>query len=107
MKVVGGEIGFVGELLELFFEAYPGQLEQLQQAIKTSDNQLLRDAAHAIKGAAGNIRAKGSARAAWQLEKMGQDGNLAGAAAALEALQNEIEQLRLAAKALTSVAAAS
>ncbi len=107
LNIVGGEIGFVGEILTLFFETYPQQHKLLQQAIQTNDGTKLRNAAHALKGAAGNIRAQGSYQAALKLEKMGVEGNLSNASQTLHELETEINQLRIAAEELIGVAASA
>ncbi len=100
MRIAGDDLDFIKELLVCFFDVAPGQVEKIREAISTQDTILLSNNAHAIKGAAGNIRAEATSKAARKLEEMGKGGDLTGAPEALQNLQNELEKLRLATNSL-------
>jgi CheY-like chemotaxis protein len=93
LKVVKGDRALLKDLVETFLQEAPRLMEAMRQAIADSDSGALRIAAHTLKGP---IRYLGAAEAfeqAWELERMGKDGNLENAEAGLAALQGEMARL--------------
>ena len=68
-------------------------MARLREAVRESDAQALRSAAHALKGAVSNFAAPAATEAALRLQKMGEAGQLAGAGEALGRLEGEIVAL--------------
>jgi len=93
LERVGGDRKALADLVRIFRADWPKQVARLREAVRESDAQALRSAAHALKGAVSNFAAPGATEAALRLQKMGEAGQLVGAEAALESLKGEIETL--------------
>jgi len=89
-----GDRKLMCELVAIFLQDYPRQLERLRRALGEGDAPGVARAAHSLKGAAGNLAAEGVVAAAKRLEAMGRAGELAGAEETLRQLEGEIERLR-------------
>jgi two-component system, sensor histidine kinase and response regulator len=96
MRIAGDDLEFVKELLTCFFDVAPAQVEKIRQAIIEHDAAAVSYNAHAIKGAAGNIRAETTSKAARKLEEIGKEGDLSNADEALSNLEVELEKLKMA-----------
>ncbi|MDX2016859.1 MAG: ATP-binding protein [Planctomycetota bacterium] len=77
----------VARVLDLFTASAQQRLAEIESAAQASDLSQLAKAAHALKGAAGNISAEGLRKAAQDLEQLGK-GSLQGSAPEM------LEQLR-------------
>jgi HPt (histidine-containing phosphotransfer) domain-containing protein len=98
LRRVGGDAALLEELLGLFREQCPQWLAEIRGAIGENDSVKLRRAVHALNGAVGTFGAAAALDAALQLETMGREGNLTGAADALARLQRELHRLDAAAE---------
>jgi HPt (histidine-containing phosphotransfer) domain-containing protein len=87
---VGGDEEFFIELLHDLVELGKECLTQLREAVETSDSELLRKTAHSLKGASGNLGAKGLQSLAFELEKMGKDNNLNDSISLVNQIEGEI-----------------
>lgn len=96
MRIAGEDLEFVKELLTCFFDVIPDQISKIRQGITDHDATSVSNNAHAIKGAAGNIRAEATSKAARKLEEIGKGGDLSAATEALQILEAELEKLRMA-----------
>ncbi len=85
-------------LLDQIFKSFVGDGEarvlRLQHAVESEDAIELRQAAHAFKGASGNIGAHRIAEIARQLQVLGEAGSVEGAAALVAALRSEFALVR-------------
>jgi two-component system sensor histidine kinase/response regulator len=93
LERVGGDRKALAELVRIFRADSPKQVARIREAIGEKNAGALRAAAHALKGAVSNFAAAAATEAALRLQKMGESGHLAGAGAALERLEGEIETL--------------
>jgi len=93
LERVGGDRKALAELVGIFRADSPKQVARIREAIGEKNASALRAAAHALKGAVSNFAAAAATEAALRLQKMGEAGQLAGAGAALERLEGEIEAL--------------
>ena len=93
LERVDGDRGFVAELLGLLRGDYPGQIEEIRQAIAEGDSAGLQDVGHALKGALGNLAAPVAAGMAGELESMGRNGDISAAGARLAALEAEMTRV--------------
>ena len=98
---IGGNRDRMKEVVELFLEDCPKQMSDIREAIASSDSAGIDHAAHAFKGAVGNLGAHAAFQAAQVLEAAGQNGNLTGAQEAFAALEAEAARLRPALGRLT------
>jgi len=88
-----GDKKFFREMLQEFLKHAPEQLKTLGDAAKKGNAELVEREAHSIKGAAGNLGAKGIAHLSLKLELLGRTGNLAGAQEMIGNLRTEFEHL--------------
>ncbi len=96
LKRVGGRTELLRQTVNLFAKECDKLLPSIREAVQQGDAAKLRRAAHTLKGAAAYYVAEPSVQAAFRLEMMGHEGNFTGAEEAIIALENEIEQLKLA-----------
>ena len=76
LTIVEGDIEFLGEIVELFFDDLPGMLADIRDSVVRRDSKALESAAHALKGSVGNFGAKYARNAALNLEVLGYSDNL-------------------------------
>ena len=90
---VEGDLELLQEMADLFLEECPHMVEEIGGAIAAGDAQALQHAAHTLKGSVSNFAADKATEASFALEKMGRQQDLACAATALAALEQELGRL--------------
>jgi HPt (histidine-containing phosphotransfer) domain-containing protein len=93
---LGDNARLFDKMVRLFLEDCPARLRAMRRAIAAGDGEALREAAHALKGAAANFAAAPVVEAARQLELQGKNGDLAQSLAAYAVLTREMQRLRRA-----------
>jgi hypothetical protein len=88
-----GDVRLLGELSAIFLGEWPKWQAELRAALAEEGHARLQLTAHTIKAAVGLLGGPLALAAAWKLETMSREGNRHGAAAALEALEQEIDRL--------------
>ena len=88
----GGDRDLLKELIAVFLSEIPNWMQALRGALDRRDAAALRITAHAIKGAVDSCGASGAFDAAMLLERIGAEGNLAAAPAAMVVLERRIER---------------
>jgi HPt (histidine-containing phosphotransfer) domain-containing protein len=88
-----GDAELAQQLAVIFVDEYPRMLDRLRTAIAGGSADEVRRAAHALKGSAANFIDGGPTASAFELETMGRAGQLAGAAAILDRLEQELVAL--------------
>jgi len=81
------------QLVRLFIESYPSQLDGILKAIQLKDCEELERQAHAFKGAVSNFGAQRAFDLALRLETMGREGKLDGADEVFETLKEEMKKI--------------
>ena len=71
-------------------------VEQLETGIKTDNADILREAAHGLKGMANNMGLSALARVAGELEKRGRDNNTDSLDLLIQEAQKEFDKARKA-----------
>ena len=104
---MGGDWDLLKSLAEVFFDSYPAQLAQLRDAVGRGDAPTVYRLAHTLVGAVGIFGAKPAVTAAARLERMGREGDLAGAEEAWNGLDAALTRLKPALTALTETAGAA
>jgi two-component system sensor histidine kinase/response regulator len=89
LERLGGDEQLLTDVVGLFLEDCPVQLAALRRAVEARDPDSIRAAAHALKGAAGNLSATGLCEAARAMEQIGAERNVDAADAAWELLSSE------------------
>ena len=93
LKVVAGNKDLFQEIAVMFLENLPGNILKIREEIADGNSSGLELAAHSLKGAVGNFGAKRAYEAAYQLEKLGKEGEMGDAAVALTKLEKEFRTL--------------
>jgi HPt (histidine-containing phosphotransfer) domain-containing protein len=91
---LGGE-DFVREMIELFLENAPKQIEAARNGIRDGDLESVRRAVHSLKSSAGNFGAADVAELAGRIEQLAADGQAALIPAKFTALEAAFTQVRL------------
>ena len=90
---LGGDEELLGEIVQVYFEDYPGLLSQMQEAINESNSERLMRAAHDLKGLLSNFSSASATSAVQALEHAGRHDELAAAPQQLRTLQHELTLL--------------
>ncbi|MBI1367387.1 MAG: response regulator [Planctomycetes bacterium] len=93
MKEFGYTHEVYEDLLRLFFDEWTALHGGVRDALRSGDAARLRSDAHAIKGNAAAIAAKGITAVAGEMEEMGRGGDLSGAGPVYDRLMEEFEKL--------------
>ena len=93
LQHVNGDRQLLRELATLFLADYPITLAKLRRAVRNNDAAATRAAAHALKGSVAIFGAHEATASASTLQRMGESGELAGAAAALAQLEAALASL--------------
>jgi two-component system, sensor histidine kinase and response regulator len=93
MRRLGGDQDLFREVAQLFLGDCPLRLEDIDAAVASADLGQIRFAAHALKGAAGNLSAAELVAAAAALEACGSDGRVHDATAAAGQVVNEARRV--------------
>jgi CheY-like chemotaxis protein len=102
LERAGGERALLVELAGMFLSDAPVVVETIRDALADGDAKAVQRAAHKLKGSLLVLAADPASHAALRLETLGAQGALDQAAAALEALEREIERLKPALASLAS-----
>jgi len=86
--------GLAKMLLESFLQDMPGQLKELSDRVASGDPKAIAQQAHKIKGAAGTVSGRAFSAVAMTIERAGNSGDAAAAAAQMNELGNQFAQLQ-------------
>ena len=86
LERVGGDEELLREIAGLFLEDYPSLITQIQKAVAEGNPSDLERAAHSLKGSIANFGSDPAYQASFDLEQMGRNKNMAGAADAYSQL---------------------
>jgi two-component system, sensor histidine kinase and response regulator len=76
LRNIGGDRDLLEQLAELFLQRYPVMMDTIRAALADRDHEAVEQAAHALKGTAGNLCASEVMLSAGQLEAIGRLGTL-------------------------------
>jgi PAS domain S-box-containing protein len=102
LAAVDGDPKLLAEVVETFGKESPRLLAAIEQAIATKNAELLRRAAHRLKGTVGYLGATRAVQMARVLEAAGRENRLAGAETAVESLKQELIRMAPALERLTA-----
>ena len=83
------------ELLDIFQEDFLKKREALSEAVAAGDIFKIKEAAHSIKGASGNISAKSMHAVCLQLEGLAKTGTTAGMPELIKVIDGQFEELKV------------
>ncbi len=93
MERLLGDRNLAGEVLHGFLDDMPGKLEAMKSLADSGDAVGVRDAAHAIKGAASSVNAVRMSRAAFEVERLAASGGLDPLPVLVTTLEADFEEL--------------
>ncbi|MGE0745774.1 MAG: PAS-domain containing protein [Rhodospirillales bacterium] len=95
LRVVPRKAGpsLVSKVLNLFGAKAPAEVAVLRQAVADGDADTIRMRAHALKSSSANIGARKLSALFRELETVGRDGQLDGAAALLDQIERELKRV--------------
>ena len=92
----GGDESLLFDLMELFVEDYPKQLQRIREAMDCGDHPGIQRFAHALKGTIANFSAARAFKAAGNLEEIADAQDLVAAERAFVRLEEELSRLKKA-----------
>jgi signal transduction histidine kinase/DNA-binding response OmpR family regulator len=93
MERLGGDEELMSEVIRLFIQDCPNRLAAIKTAVDQRSAEGIRKAAHALKGAVGNLSASALFDATATLERIGADGRLDAAEAGWRRVVTEVSLL--------------
>ncbi len=94
LEIVDQDKEFLKELMEIFNSDCPQKLAAIYQAIKEKDFKTLKEIAHGLKGAAGNLFLTKVYELALELEKRGKENTIEGTEKIYKELEEELEKFK-------------
>jgi HPt (histidine-containing phosphotransfer) domain-containing protein len=85
---------FVIELIDIYLNETPTQIQTIVKALDTQDHHMLTIAAHTLKGSSLNLGAKQLGAACFKLEELGRSGSPISASMNINEIQSEFEQVK-------------
>ena len=82
------------ELLDIFAEDFVGKRQALGEALQAKDLVKIKEVAHSLKGASGNISAKGMHANFLQLEQLAKSNDYGQMPALLQLIDGQFEQIK-------------
>jgi CheY-like chemotaxis protein len=90
---LGNDEELLADVIRLFLEDAPRRLKAIEQAVSERNARQIRAEAHALKGSASNLSARGVVEAALALERIGEQGHVDAADAAWRRVETEMTRL--------------
>jgi len=72
-----GSPPFAHEVWQIFLDAAPGYVGEVEAAVRSGDMVLVKSAAHKLKGAAANVGAEATRQMALKIENLARDQQVA------------------------------
>lgn len=94
MRLVDGDTDLLKDIISIFIETYPEQIEQIKKTIDNSNAKELRETAHALKGSVGSFGKNSTYELAYQLETLGQRGDMKDSREVFSQLVVELASLK-------------
>ncbi|MBA7529378.1 hypothetical protein ES705_21575 [subsurface metagenome] len=94
LEIVAQDKEFLKELMEIFNSDCPQKLVAIYQAIKEKDFKTLKEIAHGLKGAAGNLFLTKVYELTLELEKRGKENIIEGTEEIYKELEEEVEKFK-------------
>ena len=85
---------FVIELVDIYLNETPTQIQTMVKALDTQDQHMLTIAAHTLKGSSLNLGAKQLGAACFKLEELGRSGIPISTSINTNEIESEFEQVK-------------
>ena len=96
LESVGGDMDFLGEMLDTYFDDSPQQIAAARAALAAGDAEAVRRAAHSLKSNSANFGALAFSAQCRELEMLAESGSLEGGAERLARIAAGYEQVHAA-----------
>jgi len=90
---VGDDAELLGEVLEAFLEEVPIRFQELDRSVVRGEHELLRRAAHTLKGGLTMLGIDAAARHAGDIEKLGATARMEGAEGLVARLRQAVDEI--------------
>lgn len=94
MENLDGDAELLQEVLEIFLEMIPEQLDELDASIQAGSATGLDSIAHSLKGSASNFCAVKFVETALRMEQLGKSGSVAGAPELMRQLREDFADIQ-------------
>jgi len=91
---IGGDPGFLKELLEIYFQEYIVRIKELRGAVQGQKFQKILELGHTLKGSSANLSLPGLRQAATDIEMAGREKDIEKAKDSFSRLEREFERLK-------------
>lgn len=91
LEMVGGDLGFVGELVAEYRTDGANRVADMRAALSAGDAEALRRAAHTLKGSSASLGANDLAEACRVVEAAARDGRLDDLGPKVDAIASGLE----------------
>jgi HPt (histidine-containing phosphotransfer) domain-containing protein len=93
LRWVDGDRSLLAELAEVFVQDCPQRMKELEEAVKGGNADLIRQAAHSVKGMVSGFGAHQAKSLAQEMEHLGRSGRLLEACNLLPAVMLECSRV--------------
>jgi CheY-like chemotaxis protein len=93
LERLGGDVQLLEDIVQIFLAETPRKLDELREAIAQVASDTVEKTAHSLKGELGYLGITGASQRARELEEMGRNNDLQGAACVFAALEAELIQV--------------
>lgn len=94
LERISGDVSFLQDLLNLFFQEFGEKKELLEQALSRGDSIQIQEVGHSLKGASANLSLVPLQKLGLAIEMAGREENLDKARVAIAALGAEFQRLK-------------
>lgn len=91
---IGHDAELLQEVIELFYNEYPSHIQKIRTALAEENGEQVAKAAHTLKGSISNFACPAAFEAVYQLELTGKHNQLDQTEAAIEIVDQRVQQLR-------------
>ena len=104
LERMDGDESLLRELIQIFVDEAPKQLDNLQRAIEARDLETVERSAHSLKGELSCLGLSGAAQKARDLERMGQERDVQSAVELFPLFENEMSATTTAMRGMLEAA---
>ncbi len=94
LEMVGGDKELLDQLLDMFIKDFPEKIKKLEEAAEENNFSVLREEAHSLKGASGNLGLIKIYEISKQIEAMAKENKAEGIKEKISQLKEQLEKLR-------------
>ncbi len=94
LERIGGDRGFLEELLKIYIEECDEKIRVLKEAAAHQDFSLIQQLGHSLKGSSANLSLPSLQKVSFSLEVAGKEKSIELVMSALAALESEFDKLK-------------